>query len=81
MNPDAVLILWDSDCSDVDEDDLNIKDKLILRSAYQNNLISVIDTLVKTGKKKQKKKQLLNDLIICLYRLSQIFCIHQQSSI
>ena len=65
MNPDAVLILWDSDCSDVDEDDLNIQDKLILRSAYQNNLISVIDTLVKTGKKKFKIKQnrFLNDLI------------------
>ena len=56
VSPDAVLILWDSDVSDVNEDDLDTQGKTELRSAYQLNLIKAIDLLVKTGDRIIKHK-------------------------
>ena len=50
INPDAVLILWDSDVSDVNQEDMNTQERTDLRSAYQLNLIKAIDALLKTGK-------------------------------
>ena len=53
VNPsaaDAVLIFWDSDVSDVNEDILSAADKYSLREAYRTNLLGTLDTIKSSGK-------------------------------
>jgi hypothetical protein len=47
--PDAVLIFWDSDVSDVNEDILSSADKYTLRQTYRTNLLGTLDTLKSSG--------------------------------
>jgi hypothetical protein len=47
--PDAVLIFWDSDVSDVNEDVLSSADKYTLRQAYRTNLLGTLDTIKSSG--------------------------------
>lgn len=47
--PDAVLIFWDSDVSDVNEDILSFADKITLRQTYRTNLLGTLDTLKSSG--------------------------------
>jgi hypothetical protein len=49
LNPHAVILFWDSDCSNVQEYDMTDSQVTILRSYYKSNVTSVVDTLVQTG--------------------------------
>ena len=46
---DAVLIFWDSDISDVNEDILSDSSKHALRETYRTNLLGTLDTIRKSG--------------------------------
>ena len=48
-SPDAVMIFWDSDVSDVNENAMSDSDRIAVRLAYEANLASALDTLIKTG--------------------------------
>lgn len=48
--PHAVIVFWDSDCSNVSEYDLSESDVATLRAAYKSNVESVIETLLQTGR-------------------------------
>lgn len=47
---DAVLIFWDSDISDVNEDILSASAKYALRETYRTNLLGTLDTIKKSGR-------------------------------
>jgi hypothetical protein len=46
---DAVLIFWDSDVSDVNENAMSDSDRISLRLSYEASLASALGTLIKTG--------------------------------
>lgn len=47
--PDAILIFWDSDVSDVSESDMSADEVFALRDKYETNLFGALDTLMQTG--------------------------------
>jgi hypothetical protein len=47
--PHAVIVFWDSDCSNVSEYDMSDNEVAILRAAYKANVAYVIETIIKTG--------------------------------
>lgn len=47
--PDVVFLLWDSDCSDVDESKMSRMEVEVLRSEYREQLNNVIDHIKKSG--------------------------------
>jgi hypothetical protein len=49
QKPDGVILLWDSDCSDVDEWALKQSKINILRESYRTNVTSVASAILKSG--------------------------------
>ena len=47
--PDVVILLWDSDCSNVDESKLFTAEVNEIRSAFQTNLRRLIDNIQQSG--------------------------------
>ena len=50
LKPHAVIVFWDSDCSNVQEYDMTDDEVTLLRSAYLGNVAALVSTLVDTGK-------------------------------
>jgi isoamyl acetate esterase len=49
LRPDAVVLYWDSDVSDVDESDMAPDDVHHLRAAYERDVVAVLERLVASG--------------------------------
>ena len=49
IQPQAVILFWDSDCSDIDEEHLNPKEKQALRETYRSNLLAVSSKILAQG--------------------------------
>lgn len=49
QKPDAILLFWDSDCSDVDETNMTTDEKSLLRATYSANLDFVVRHIVASG--------------------------------
>lgn len=49
LKPDAVILFWDSDCSDVEEKDMTAEQIVHLRGNYTANLIHVVKTIKRSG--------------------------------
>ena len=49
LNPDAMILLWDSDCSDIDESDYTPDGITELRKKYEDDLVYVVEEIQKAG--------------------------------
>jgi hypothetical protein len=47
--PDAVILFWDSDCSDVNEDEMDSEGVKDTRAAYYSGVVATINQLTQTG--------------------------------
>ena len=49
LKPHAVILFWDSDCSNISEYLLSESEVSVIRAAYAANVASVVDTLLQSG--------------------------------